>query len=161
MAGSARHGKDERVVAEARFGRAPGGQVGQGVGPADADASGVGGLPAVAAAAHPVSGIGEGHGAETVLARERNGAIHRLPGVQIAGAAFAIPAFERAAALDSLRLSLDIDAAGADHADETREAVEAVGVDAIACSFGEETGTASGALGRKAESAEGCVERFN
>jgi hypothetical protein len=45
----------------------------------------------------------------------------------------------------------DVDAAVGDHLGEAREAVEAVGVDTIACGLGEEAGAEGGALTAQAE----------
>jgi len=42
---------------------------------------------------------------------------------------------------------VDVDAAVADHGGEAREAIEAVGVHAVACGFGEEAGAEGGAVG--------------
>ena len=94
--GGARHGDDQRIVADGALGAAPGRQVGHGVGPADADEAGLGGLPAVGAAAHPVVGVAQRDAADAVLAAERDGAVHRGQRVEIAGAALAVPALQRA-----------------------------------------------------------------
>ena len=142
----ARDRDDEGVVAEFFLLTAPRGDEGPGVGPADADAVGVGGLPAVVAGAHPVVGAGEGDAAEAVGAGEFDGAVHGDPGVPGAGAEVAVPAFEDAEALDEGGFDVGGDVAFADGIDDGGEAVEAVGGDAVAGGVGEELGAAGGAF---------------
>ena len=63
---AARNGDDQRIVADCGRCRSPRRQVGQRVGPAHRGEAGFGRLPAVASAAHPVRGVGQRDGAETV-----------------------------------------------------------------------------------------------
>ena len=101
VARGARHGDDERVVADERDRRAPRRDVGERVRPADADHAGVGGLPAVVAAAHPVVGVAEPHRADAVLARELDRARHAGPRVEVAGPAASVPSLHAAARRDA------------------------------------------------------------
>ena len=165
-AGGTGNGEDQRIVAQRGSGRAPRGQIGQRVGPAQGEDPGVRGEPAVASAAHPVVGVGEGDAAEAVLAGEGDGALHGGVRVEIAGAKVAVPAFdsERAWRLrgDAGGLGVDVDRAVGDHLGEAREAVEAVGVDAVAGGFGEEARAQGGAIAVQTEvlgrAVEGGVE---
>ena len=50
--------------------------------------------------------------------------------------------------VDDFGLGVEMDFAKADHFDEAREAGDAVGVNAVGCSVGEEEGAVGGALGR-------------
>ena len=89
-----RDGEDDGVVADGWFGGAPGGGVGEGVGPADGEEAFGGGLPAVGAAAHPMVGVGEGHGPDAVPAGEGDGLGHGGVSVEVAGAEVAVPALD-------------------------------------------------------------------
>ncbi len=130
-------GEDEGVVADGGGGGTPGGDVGEGVGPADGEEASLGGEPAVGTATHPVVGIAEGYGGDAVLAGEEHGAVDGGVGVEVAGAAVSVPSLEGSEAGDEGGLGVDIDAAVADHGGEAGEAVEAVGVYAVAGGFGE------------------------
>ena len=55
---------------------------------------------------------------------------------------------------------MDVDDAAVDHADELRETVQAVRVDAIAAGVGEEAGAESGAIAFKAEIQEDSRENI-
>ena len=152
------NGEDQRVVAEGRRGRSPGREVGEGVGPADGEEAGVGGEPAVTAAAHPVVGVGEDDAAEAVVVGEGNGAAHCKVSVEIAGAEVAVPAFDGREGRDEAGFGVDVDAAVGDHVGEAGEAIQAVGVYAVASGFGEEARAEGGAFAREAEVESGAVE---
>ena len=162
MAGGAGHGEDERVVADGGFGRAPCGEIGHGVGEAEADHAGFRGLPAVGAAAHPVVGVAEGDAADAVGAGEGDGAFHGGVGVEVAGALAAVPTLECAEGGDADGCGMDVYGPILDGGEEAREAEDAVGVDAVKSGLCEETGAELGAFGGEAvafeDGGEGVVE---
>ncbi len=158
MALRAGHGNDQRIIADAWLGSAPRGQIGQGVGPANADKPCLGSLPAVSAAAHPVIGVAETHACHAVLPAQGHGAVHAGLRIQIAGAFAPIPALQSGETAELFGLSLDIDAAIAHHRDEAGKAVDAVRIDAVASGLGEEPGTGLRPAGREAELAEDAGE---
>ena len=102
--------------------------------------------------------------ADAVLAGEVDGALHGEVGVEVAGAAVAVPALDSEGCGaggwggDEFGLGVDVDAAVGDHGGEAREAVEAVGVDAVAGGLGEEAGAEGGARLGQAEGEHGAVE---
>jgi hypothetical protein len=128
---SARHRDDERVVADARIGRAPRREVGQRVGPAEADQTRIGRLPPVRAGAHPVIGVAQRHAADAVLPAEDDRPGHRLERVQVAGTAVAVPPLERAVGADPLGPGTDVHDPAGDHPHEAGEPVQAVGVNPV------------------------------
>ena len=91
-------------------------------------------------------GVGESYGADAVLSGEVDGSLHGGVGVQVADAAMAVPALDGAEGWRAGGFGVDVDAAVADHGVEAWKAVEAVGVDAVAGGFGEETGAEGGAV---------------
>ena len=121
-----RHGQDQRIVADTAVFRAPGRHVRLGVGPADADATGFRSLPAVAATTQPVVGIAHRHPADTELARQFNGPIHRQFGIDVAQAQIAVPAFEGTEALGFFGLGLEVDIAFVDVFNNPWETIDTV-----------------------------------
>lgn len=158
--GGARDGDDERIIAYGWSGGSPCGEVGEGVGPADAEEALFRGLPAVGPAAHPVVGIGKGYGTDAVLPGEGDGSLHGGVGIEVADAAVAVPALDGAEGGCESGLDVDVDATVANHSFKTWEAVEAVGVDAVAGGFGEETGAEGGAVFCEAEEEQRFPEGF-
>ena len=78
---------------------------------------------------------------------EGDGAVHGGVGVEVAGAVGGRPSARwLPKAGDEGGLGVDVDAAVEDHGFEAGEAVEAVGVDAVAGGFGEEAGAECGAV---------------
>ncbi len=73
-----------------------------------------------------------------------------------------IPALERGCAGDAGGLGIDVDRSVGNHLGEAREAVEAVGVDAVAGGLGEETRAQGGAVAAQTKvlgrAVEGGVE---
>ena len=161
-AGGAGNGEDQRIVSEGRSGRSPRREIGEGVGPADGEEAGFCGEPSVAAAAHPVIGVGESDAAEAVLTGKVHGPEHGGVRVEVAGAKVAVPAFDSKRGGRGLGdeggFGVDVDAAVGDHFGEAGEAVEAVGVDAVAGGFGEEAGAEGGAVAVEAEMEGGAKE---
>ena len=131
---------DEGIVADGGGGGSPGREVGEGVRPAEGEEAGLGGKPSVGAAAHPVVGVGESDCSDAVLAGEGDGAVHDGVGVEVAEAAVSVPALDTSEGCGAGGLGVDVDAAVLDHGGEAGEAIEAVGVDAVAGGFGEEAG---------------------
>ncbi len=134
----ARDGEDEGVVADARRSRAPGGDIGKSIGPADSEDALFGSLPAEGSAAHPVVTIRESDSANTVRAGKLNSTLHGGAGIEITDSAVAIPTLDAAEGGGQCGDGVDVDAAVFDHRPKAREAIEAVRVDAIAGRFGEE-----------------------
>jgi hypothetical protein len=79
-------------------------------------------------------------------------------GIEVAGTEMAIPALESSESGDECGFGLDVDAAVGDHLGESREAVEAVGVNAIARGIREQAGAERGALGLKAKVQRGALQ---
>src|ERR1700674_1499763 len=104
-------------------------QICQRVGPANSDDSGIGRLPAVAATAHPVIGIGQSHAANPLLTRERDRSVHAPVSVQIAGTAFSVPSLQRTKACYQLRLGINFNDSILNHPYELRKAVQAMRID--------------------------------
>ena len=73
---------------------APGRHIGTGVGPADADKPPVRGLPAVAAASHPVVIVAQGHHAHAVFLCQITGPVHGPPRVQRAESPVPVPSLD-------------------------------------------------------------------
>nr|GFD26167.1 hypothetical protein [Tanacetum cinerariifolium] len=142
--GRAGHGQHQRVVAEARVGAAPGRHDGRGIGEAQADAAGFGGLPAVAAAAHPVVGVAQGHAADAVLLGQLDGAGHAGGSIGGAGAEVAVPALDEAVGFDQRRLGGGLHQARFYVAHEGGKAIEAVGIHAVAAVVGKKRGALCG-----------------
>ncbi len=94
-----------------------------------------------------------------MFAAERHGALHGCMGIQVARAGAAIPAFQRAELRDWYGLRARVHAAVAHHGRETREAVDAVGVHAIAGGLGKEAGTQVRAVRCKSKAEQGRRER--
>src|SRR5258708_33599887 len=90
----ARDGDDHRIIANSGITSSPRWKVRHGVGPANSDHTCVSGLPAVAAATHPVVGIGQRHATHAVRPGKRNGPFHTLVGIQIAWATVSVPALQ-------------------------------------------------------------------
>ena len=90
--------------------------------------------------------VGEGDAADAVLLCEGDGSLHGGAGVEVADSTMAVPAFDRSEARGLRRFGVDVDAAVADRFGEAREAVEAVGVDAVARCLGEEARAVSGTV---------------
>ena len=143
----ARHGDDERVVADERNGGAPRGNVGQRVRPADADHSGLCRLPPVVAAAHPVVRVGQPDRAEPVLARDLDRAVHTGVRVEVSRTAVPVPPLEGTARTDTLGARVHVHHAIPDHGDEAREAIRAVRRESIATRVGEQASAVIGASG--------------
>ncbi len=106
----------------------------------------LGGLQAVAAAAHPVVRVGEGDAAHAVLLCEGNGSLHGDAGVEVADSTMTVPAFDRSEARGLRRFGVDVDAAVGDRFGEAGKPVEPMGVDAIARRLGEEPRAVSGTV---------------
>ena len=143
----ARHGDDERVVADEGHARAPRGHVGERVGPADADDARIRRLPSVVATAHPVVAVAESHRADAVLARELDRARHAGVRIEIARSPSAVPPLQRAERRDAHGPRVDIDHPVADHRDESAEAIQSVRRDAVATRVGEQLRAVVGARG--------------
>ena len=62
------HGDDQGIIANAWIDPAPRGHIGHGVRPANADEACLGSLPSIGACAHPVVGVAQSDGSNTVLA---------------------------------------------------------------------------------------------
>ena len=142
----ARHGQNERVVADVVVLCAPCRHVGAGVGPADADAARVCGLPAVGAAAHPVVVVAQRHHANTELMCQLYGTVHGVLGVQRAKAALAIPALHGTKAGNALGLSGGINLALAQVFHHAGEAVQPVAEHAGQTVLGKDLGCFVGTL---------------
>jgi hypothetical protein len=134
-----RHSDDQRIVPHGRRSRSPGGHVCQSVAPAHREHSGFGGDPAVGSAAHPVVRARQSNTSDAVLLCQLHRPLRGRERVQVADPAMPIPAFERAQTSSSGGLSVDVDAAILDHRGEARKAVQSMGVDAIASSFGKQS----------------------
>ena len=81
-------------------------------------------------------------------------------GVEVADASVAVPALDGAEGGGEGGFGVDVDAAVEDHGFEAGEAVEAVGVDAVAGGFGDEAGGEGGAVFAEAEAEHGAAEGF-
>ena len=138
MAFCPRHRNNQRIVADTRIAGTPRRQICHCIGPANADDAGIGGLPAVAAAAHPVIGIGQRHAANPSLTRERDRSVHRPVGVQIAGTASSVPPFERTPAGYQVRLGINCNDSSLNHPYELGKAVQAMRIDAVPAGIREE-----------------------
>ncbi len=103
-------------------------------------------------------GVAQGDGAHAVLLGERDGALHGRVGVQVAGAAMAVPALEHRRSANAFGPAVHVHLAVGDHLGEAREAVQAMGVNAVAGGLGEEPGAERGALPGEAEAQCGAVE---
>ena len=114
-----------------------GGRFGSVLRPAHRSEAGFRGLPAVASAAHPVRGVGQRDGTETVVARQLHRAGHRCMRGQIAGAPMPRPALQRTEARDALRFRERIDAAEANHLCKAGQAGDAMRADAVAIGLGD------------------------
>ena len=163
MAAGPRDGNDQRVVPDTGIAGAPGRKIGHGVGPADGDEPGLGRLPAVAASAHPVGGVGERHAAHTMLAGERHGPFHGLISIERAGAEPTIPTLERSTGGHQLRLSVNVDNSTLNLGDEAWKAVQSMRVNPVAGGFGKELGATAGTLGFESQlqqHAQQIIEEF-
>ncbi len=85
-------------------------------------------------------GARQGDGAKAVLAGELDGSCHREVGVEVAGAAIALPALDGAEGSYEGGFSGWVDNAGCDLDEEAREAGDAVSADAVEVSLSEEGG---------------------
>jgi len=155
----ARNGDDQRIVAERGRNRAPGGQVGQRVGPADGEEASLRGEPSVAAAAHPVVGVGQCNATQAMQAGKLDGALDCRVGVQVAGTEMSVPALDGGSTGDAGGLGGEVDAAVGDHLHEAWKSVEAVAVDAVACGLGEEARAECGAFSMQTEVQHRAVKR--
>jgi hypothetical protein len=107
-----------------------------------------------------VVGVAEGYSGDAVLFGEGDGAVDGGVGVEVAEASVAVPAFDTAEGCGEGGFGVDVDAAVEDHGFEAGEAVEAVGVDAVAGGFGDEAGGEGGAVFAEAEAQHGAAEGF-
>ncbi len=109
-------------------------------------------------------GEGECNGSDAVLAGEGDGAFHGDVGVERADAEVAVPAFDgdcsaaRASSGDEFGGGVDVYAAVVDGGGEAGEAIEPVGLDAVAGAFGEDAGAEVGAVADEAEGEVGLGE---
>src|SRR5881398_1947942 len=117
---------DERIIAETRIARAPGWEIRHGIRPTNADHAGIGGLPAVVAAAHPVIRIGKRNTRDAMLAAQFDGALHALMRVKIAGTEIPIPPLQGTKVGNKFRRSLRIYDAAPHRSQKAREAIHAV-----------------------------------
>src|ERR1035441_6038630 len=83
-------------------------------------------------------GVAQRHATYSMLAAESDSAFHAGLRVQIAWASASIPALQRAKARQPLRLRLHVDASIANHRNESRKAIDAVRVHAVAGCLSEE-----------------------
>ena len=134
------NGHDERVVADLPVLAAPGRHVGHGVGPADADAARVRRLPAVAAPAHPVIVVAQGHHAHAVFLRQLTGPVHGKARVQGPEAPMPVPTLDGPHSLHTLRDGMAVDLALVQILHHPRESVHAVAVHAVQAVLGEHGG---------------------
>src|SRR5204863_9725787 len=118
----------------------------EGNGPADADYPRVRSLPAIAAASHPVVRVRKRDAPDAVFACQRDRPRHRRVGVEIAGAAPAVPSFQSLEGGDACWFRTDVDHAVLDRPEEAREAIDTVGIHAVSVCLGEQAGTQTGAV---------------
>ena len=116
--------------------RQPHGHAALGVGPADTDETGLGSLPGVRTAAHPVGGVLQGNTANAVLFGQGHSAIHAEGGVQGANAQVAIIVLNSTLCTDQLGLSIDVDPALLDILGKAGHTVQAVALDAFQTALG-------------------------
>ena len=81
-------------------------------------------------------------------------------GVEVADASIAVPSFDGAEGCGEGGFGVDVDTAVEEHGFEAGEAVEAVGVDAVAGGFGDEAGGEGGTVFAEAEAQHGAAEGF-
>ena len=104
-------------------------------------------------------GVGEEDSTDAVGVSEGHGAVHGGVGVEVARAEIAVPALDGSEGGDEGGFGLGVNDAVLDGGDEAGEACEAVGVNAVAGSFGEEAGAELGARRGEGEGKEGGFER--
>src|SRR5215472_2518952 len=134
------HSDHQGIVAQQRNARAPWWKIGHGIGPAYANHTSFRRLPAVCAATHPVIGMREGNAACAVRSRERDGSLHRLPGIQIADAAAAVPTLHRTASGDQFRSRMDVHQAVANPALKSWKTAQPMRINAVSTRLREESG---------------------
>src|SRR5215472_1957507 len=134
------HSDHQGIVAQQRNARAPWWKIGHGIGPAYANHTSFRRLPAVCAATHPVIGMREGNTASSVRSRKRDGSLHRLPGIQIADAAAAVPTLHWTASSDQFRSRMDVHQAIANPAHKSCKTAQPVGINTVSAGLREEPG---------------------
>ena len=131
------YGHNQRVVAELSLFCTPGRQVRYCIRPTDADAARLSRLPAVAAAAHPMVRVVQGHAADTPLLGYVDGPVHAAQCVEIAGTKVSVPALQYFGAQFSTGFGIHFDKSLCYPFDEAWEPVKAMGMNPIAARLGE------------------------
>src|SRR5262245_36706901 len=154
------HCDHQGIVAEQRVAGTPWWKVGHGIGPAYANHTSFRRLPSVGAATHPVIGTREGNAACAVRSRERDGSLHRLPGIQIAHAAVAVPTLQWTTSGSQLQDRMDVHHALANPAHKSWKTPQPVRVNAVSARLREEPGAEVCAFMGEAEFFENLSQNF-
>ena len=102
----------------------------------------------------------EGNAACAVRSRERDGSLHRLPGIQIADAAAAVPALQWSTSGDEFRSCMDVHQAIANAAHKSWKTAQPVGINTVSAGLREEPGAKVCTISAEAEFFENLSQNF-